>query len=73
MSGCVKGKTRESPSGTITLTMRSLRRKVSSSCTDVHENYGLNMKEGHVLFNDVLNTFYLRLYGVGHYGKGPLR
>ena len=25
-------------------------------------------KEGNVLFNDTLNTFYLRLYG-----KGPLR
>ena len=25
-------------------------------------------KEGNVLFNDALNTFYLRLYG-----KGPLR
>ena len=23
-------------------------------------------KEGNVLFNDALNTFYLRLYGVGH-------
>ena len=23
-------------------------------------------KEGNVLFNDTLNTFYLRLYGVGH-------
>ena len=23
-------------------------------------------KEGKVLFNDALNTFYLRLYGVGH-------
>ena len=23
-------------------------------------------KEGNVLFNDVLNTFYLRLYDVGH-------
>ena len=23
-------------------------------------------KEGTVLFNDALNTFYLRLYGVGH-------
>ena len=31
-------------------------------------------KEGNVLFNDALNTFYLRLYGVIHiYGKGPLR
>ena len=24
------------------------------------------MKEGNGLFNDALNTFYLRLYGVGH-------
>ena len=24
------------------------------------------MKEGNVLFNDALNTFYLRLCGVGH-------
>ena len=23
-------------------------------------------EEGNVLFNDALNTFYLRLYGVGH-------
>ena len=31
------------------------------------------MKEGNVLFNDALNTFYLRLYGVRHnYGKEPL-
>ena len=26
-------------------------------------------KEGNVLFNDALNTFYLRLYGVGMEGK----
>ena len=26
----------------------------------------LPRKEGNVLFNDDLNTFYLRLYGVGH-------
>ena len=29
-------------------------------------------KEGNVLFNDTLNTFYLWLYGVKH-GKGPFR
>ena len=28
-----------------------------------------NRKEGNVLFNDALNTFYLRLYGVGHMVK----
>ena len=26
-------------------------------------------KEGNVLFNDALNRFYLRLYGVGHMVK----
>ena len=26
-------------------------------------------KEGNVLFNDILNTFYLRLYDVGHMVK----
>ena len=30
---------------------------------------GLGRKEGNVLFNDALNTFYLRLYGVGHMVK----
>ena len=29
------------------------------------------MKEGNVLFNDTLNTFYLRLYGIGHMVKKP--
>ena len=27
------------------------------------------VEEGNVLFNDTLNTFYLRLYGVGHMVK----
>ena len=30
---------------------------------------GLSRKEGNVLFNDALNTFYLRLYGVRHMVK----
>ena len=30
---------------------------------------GKERKEGNVLFNDALNTFYLRLYGVGHMVK----
>ena len=29
-----------------------------------------NMKEGNVLFNDALNTFYLQLYGDKHIVKG---
>ena len=29
----------------------------------------LSRKEGNVLFNDALNTFYLRLYGVRHIVK----
>ena len=32
-----------------------------------HFTYGyVESKEGNVLFNDALNAFYLRLYGVGH-------
>ena len=31
----------------------------------------LGRKEGNILFNDALNIFYLRLYGVGH--MEPLR
>ena len=30
---------------------------------------GVGRKEGNVLFNDTLNTFYLRLYGVRHMVK----
>ena len=29
--------------------------------------------EGNVLFNDTLNTFYLRLYGIGHMVKDSER
>ena len=32
-------------------------------------NTSVIRKEGHFLFNDALNTFYLRLYGVGHMVK----
>ena len=28
-----------------------------------------SMKDGNVLFNDALNTFYLLLYGIGHMDK----
>ena len=31
--------------------------------------WGQGRKEGNVLFNDALNTFYLRLYGVRHMVK----
>ena len=33
---------------------------------------GAERKEGNVLFNDALNTFYLRLYGVRHMVKDHL-
>ena len=32
-------------------------------------NHDQGRKEGNVLFNDALNTFYLRLYGVRHMVK----
>ena len=37
-----------------------------------HNNSISAKKEGNVIFNDALNTFYLRVYGV-RYGKGPFR
>ena len=37
----------------------------SANCTIL----GLKKKEGNVLFNDALNTFYLQLYGVRHMVK----
>ena len=33
------------------------------------ENCYVKNKEGNVLFNDALNTFYLRLYDIGHMVK----
>ena len=36
---------------------------------NIQLNVGEGRKEGNVLFNDALNAFYLRLYGVGHMVK----
>ena len=37
--------------------------------TPVVEHWLERWKEGNILFNDALNTFYLRLYGVRHMVK----
>ena len=43
---------------------------LSYSCFQlVFHNWCNKRKEGNVLFNDALNTFYLRLYGVRHMVK----
>ena len=50
--------------GRNTARCESTRYKPGRACfTPVAMNEG---KEGNVLFNDALNTFYLRLYGVRH-------
>ena len=36
---------------------------------DLYKEGERKVKEGNVLFNDTLNTFYLRLYGVRHMVK----
>ena len=36
-------------------------------------NRTISTKEGNVLFNDALNTFYLRLYGVGYLDQFQVR
>ena len=35
----------------------------------IEKNMFITRKEGNVLFNDAVNTFYLRLYGVRHMVK----
>ena len=35
----------------------------------LYVSFAVNRKEGNVLFNDTLNTFYLRSYGVRHMVK----
>ena len=42
-----------------------------STCLYININYKFvnASRKGNVLFNDALNTFYLRLYGVGHMVK----
>ena len=45
-------------------------REISSPCICIFFINGyFGRKEGNVLFNDVLNTFYLQLYGVTHMVK----
>ena len=43
-------------------------------CLRCYKFQGRKEEGGNILFNDALNTFYLRLYGVGHMVKDqPLR
>ena len=43
--------------------------RCQSTCTTLLENRGGRETERNVLFNDALNTFYLRLHGVRHMVK----
>ena len=42
--------------------------KTKTKCEALRQSYN-SSKEGNVLFNNELNTFYLRLYGVRHMVK----
>ena len=44
-------------------------REATAAARNRSASRALCLKEGNVLFNDALNTFYLRLYGVGHLVK----
>ena len=46
-----------------------VRCRIDRGITPVHIYHSLFRKEGNVLFNDALNTFYLQLYGVGYMVK----
>ena len=52
--------------------MRALEGSLERLQTDYIDVYQVLRKEGNVLFNDALNTFYLRLYGVEHMVKDHL-
>ena len=43
--------------------------RISYSTCPVTHSFPIEMKEGKLLINDALNTFYLRLYGVTHMVK----
>ena len=60
-------RTRITYKGMASLSGVFLSRRVTVTVHTVHVCTG--RKEEHVLFNDALNTFYLRLYGVGHVVK----
>ena len=42
---------------------------ISAEIAPLSHGNATEMKEGNILFNDALNTFDLRLYGVGHMVK----
>ena len=42
---------------------------LTTNSTHFIHDYMKEEEKGNVLFNDALNTFYLRLYGVGHMVK----
>ena len=42
------------------------RRRMAASASVLMLHVALSRNEGKVLFNNALNTFYLRLYGIGH-------
>ena len=55
------------PNRFLSVYMVGLKAITLSSITNHREKEG--RKEGNVLFNDALNTFYLRLYGIRHMVK----
>ena len=50
------------------LQLQHMQKYLSYEQNNNNNNF-VGMKEGNVLFNDALNTFYLRLYGVRHLVK----
>ena len=49
--------------------METLTRKTMACFIRIRTRIAAALKEGNVLFNDALSTFYLRLYGVRHMVK----
>ena len=57
----------------LTICLTPYNRRLSASLNNTFISLGVAEESGHavgnVIFNDALNTFYLRLYGVGHMVK----
>ena len=54
-------------------TMLEYLRQAVVKHSDAHQQVIVGNKEGNVLFNDALNTFYFTVIWRRTYGKGPLR
>ena len=67
----IKSKGNHNKRSTTCVQSDELHHTMVDTPTELHPTVLHHQRKRNVLFNDALNTFYLRLYGVGHMVKGP--